>query len=411
VGQTFVGSVEAVQASTVGSMVEGRVEELAVDEGDRVEKGGVIARLRDVQLKLQLAIARRQLQLSEQALAELQTVLPEEIEQARARMMSAEALSQYADARLRRAKLLFQRNSISKEELQERESAAAAAVEKALENKSAWRAATGSQEEKLAKAQLGVLVRRDEVDRLEDDLAQHTIVAPFSGYVVTKHTEVGQWVAKGDPVVEMVNLDQVDVEVPVPERFYPRVEPGMTARVELAAIPGRSWEEELSPRSRVPQADVRSRTFRLKVRLENEMGTGERPLLSAGMFAQVTLPVGRQEQSLLVPKDAVVPGGEVPVLYAVDMLPAGAGQSGKPGGKGEGEGGGGPPAAPPPQQPPDGTARWVPVELGAALGRMIEVRVRDPRLLSEGDLIVVEGNERLFPRCPVAIVNRDQVGK
>jgi hypothetical protein len=60
---------------------------------------------------------------------------------------------------------------------------------------------------------------------------------------------------------------------------------------------------------------------------------------------------------------------------------------------------------------PDGTARWVPIETGAAWGRLIEVRVRNPELLGEGDLIVVEGNERLFPRCPVAIVNRDQLGE
>lgn len=425
VGQTFVGSVEAVQTSTVGSLVEGRVEELLVDEGDRVEKDAVIARLRDVQLKLQLAAARRQLELSQQALEELKVVLPEEIAQAQARVLAADALRSFADARLRRAKVLFQRKSISEEELQEKQSAATGAAQKVLEQQAAWRALSGSQEEKLAKAQLEVLVRKDEVDRLEDELAQHTIVAPFPGYVVTKHTEVGQWVAKGGPVVEMVNLNQVDVEVPVPERYYPRVEKGMTASVTLAAIPGRHWEAPLSVQ--VPQADVRSRTFRVKVRLENEMGPDGQPLLSAGMFAQVTLAVGPRGKVLLVPKDAVVSGGEYPVLYAVDLLPPATGQAGKPAGGGVGRpapngggpasnggpapNGGGPPGGPPAGPPPDGTARWVPIETGAAWGRLIEVRVRNPELLGEGDLVVVEGNERLFPHCPVAIVNREQVGK
>jgi multidrug efflux pump subunit AcrA (membrane-fusion protein) len=202
-----------------------------------------------------------------------------------------------------------------------------------------------------------------------------------------------------------VNLDQVDVEVPVPERYFSRVKLGMTARVTAAALP--DWSEEKPVTSRVPSADVRSRTFRVKVRLENEEGPDGQRLLSAGMFAQVTLPVGPQEKALLVPKDAVVSGGEYPVLYAVDVLPSTeTGQPGKPGGPGQGAPGG-PPAGP----PPDGLARWVPVELGAAKGRLIEVRVRDSRLLSGGDLVVVEGNERLFPRCPVAIINRDQLGE
>jgi len=412
VGQTFVGSVEAIQTSTVSSMAEGRVEELAVDEGDRVEQGAEIARLRNLELELQLAVAKRQLELSQQALEELKFVLPEEIEQARARVLAAEALSRFADARLRRAKLLFQRNSISEEDLQEKESAAAAAIQKALENKAAWRALSGSQEEKLAKAQSEVHVSQEEVARLEE-LAEHTVVAPFPGYVITKHTEVGQWVAKGGPVVEMVNLDWVDVEVPVPERYFSRVEKGMTARVTLAAVPGRNWEAPVSVQ--VPQADERSRTFRVKVRLNNEVGTDGQPLLSAGMFAQVTLAVGPRGKVLLVPKDAVVSGGEYPVLYAVDLLPPPAAvQPGKPAGGGVGRpapNAGGPPGGPPAGPPPDGTARWVPVELGAAKGRLIEVRVRNARLLGEGDLVVVEGNERLFPHCPVAIVNRDQLGE
>ena len=411
VGQTFVGSVQAVQKSTVGSMAEGRVEELAVDEGDRVEKDAVIARLHDLELELQLAVARRQLELSQQALEELKVVLPEEIAQARARVLAAEALGRFAEARLRRAKALFQRNSISEEELQEKESAAAAAVQKALENKAAWRALSGSQEEKLAKAQSEVHVSEEEVARLEE-LARHAVVAPFPGYVVTKHTEVGQWVAKGGPVVDMVNLDRVDVEAPVPERYYSRVEPGMTARVTVAALP--DWSDEKPITSRVPSADVRSRTFRVKVRLENEMQPEGQPLLSAGMFAQVTLAVGPRGKVLLVPKDAVVSGGEYPVLYAVDLLPPATGQPGKAAGGGAGRpapNGGGPPGGPPAGPSPDGTARWVPIETGAAWGRLIEVRVRNPKLLGEGDLVVVEGNERLFPHCPVAIVNRDQLGE
>ncbi len=390
-GRTFVGSIEAVQTSTIGGMVEGRVEELLVDEGQRVEKGAVIARLRDVQVNLRLAVARRQVELSQQALAELLVVLPEEIEQARAQAVAAEALRVYADARLERAKVLATRTSISEEELQERESAAAAAIQKVAGTKAAWRAATQSQEERVAKSKLEVLVRQEEVKRLEDELAEHTITAPFSGYVTEKHTEVGQWLALGDPVVKMVNLDQVDVEVPVPESYFARVRQGMKARVTVAALAPRSWDKPVS--ALVPQADVRSRTFRVKVRLENERTADGAPLLGPGMFARITLPVGKLEQVMLVPKDAVVPGGEVPVVFALDAAP-----SVPPRGPGKTQGSAGSPG-----QKPDGVARWVPVELGAAVDGLIEVR--SPRLKA-GDMVVVEGNERLFPGAPLIVIER-----
>jgi len=397
VGRTFVGSIEAVQTSTVGGMFEGRVEQLLVDEGQRVEKGAEIARLRDIQVKLRLAVAEKQAELSEQALSELLVVLPEEIEQARAKAVSAEALRKFAEARLQRARVLAKSNSISEEELQERESAAAAAAEKVAETRAAWRAAAESREEREAKARLELLVQQEEVKRLKDELAEHTIVAPFTGHVTRKHTEVGQWLAKGGPVVEMVNIDQVDVEVPVPERYFARLRPGMLARVTVDAIPGWSKEEPISVV--VPQADERSRTFRVKVRLTNEPGDDGVPPLGPGMFAQIALPVGEQDQVMLVPKDAVVPGGEVPVVYAVDPMPpspAGGERSKKPSG---------PPAGPPgapPMDPPDAKARWVPVELGAAVDGLIEVR---SPLLKPDDRVVVEGNERLFPGAPLIVMD------
>jgi multidrug efflux pump subunit AcrA (membrane-fusion protein) len=400
IGRTFVGSVEAVQTSTLGSMVEGRVEELLVDEGDRVEKGAVIAKLRRVQAELQLTIAQRQLQLSEQTRDELLQTLPEEIEQARAQAMAAEALNKFAQARLRRTQTLYKRNSVTEDELQEKESAAAAAAEKVLENRAAWRALEGSREEKIAKARLQVLLDQDEVARLQDDLDQHTIVAPFAGHVTEEHTEVGQWVAKGAPVVEMMNLDQVEVEVPVPEQYYSRVERGITARITVPALPG--WSTEAPVTARVPSGDVQSRTFRVRVRLDNEPAPDGGSRLTPGMFAQVTLPVGQREEALLVPKDAVVPGGEVPVVYVIGPMPGPPGGGAGPGGAAKPPAGrGGPPGGTPAAGPaPDGVARRVPVELGAAVEGLIEVR--GP--LKAGDRVVVEGNERLMPGQPLIIV-------
>ena len=121
----------------------------------------------------------------------------------------------------------------------------------------------------------------------------------------------------------------------------------------------------------VPQADVQARTFPVKVRVTNTV-VDEVPLLKSGMYARVTLPTGGKQLATLVPKDALVLGGPQPMVFVVD----GASDDG---------------AA--------GKAVAVPVDVGVAEGGLIQVI--GP--LKAGQLVVVQGNERLQPGQEVAI--------
>lgn len=383
-GETFVGSVEPVRTSTVGSLVEGRVVEMLVNEGDQVRQGDPLAKLRTTQLEIELAGAQAELELRRQELAELENgTRPEEIEQARARMMAASALMDYTAAQLRRSKSLYERKAASIDELQEKESAAMAARQKYLETKAAWEeAVAGPRKEQIAKARASVAVQQESIRRLQDDISEHTIAAPFDGHVTAEHTEVGQWIAKGDPVAEVMALDAVEIEVAVLESYLPKVQLGASARVSIGALPGKVWEAPVV--AIVPKADVRSRNFPVKVRLENPAGPNG-ALLKSGMFARVTLPVGDRQQALLVPKDAVVLGGQTSVVYAVAPMP----------------GGQGPPSGSPQGPAPDGMARQVPVTLGASVDDWVEVR--GP--LGPDDRVVTVGNERLFPGRPLMVIH------
>jgi len=377
-GETFVGTVMPLRSSTVGSPVEGRVMQLLVDEGDAVEYRAPLVELRTRQLVIRLDAAKAQSTLHRQELAELEDKLPQEVEQARARMMGAKALADFAASQLERAKSLYARKALSQDQLQEKESESVAAREKYLESVAAWRQCVKTSPARIeqAKAQLGV--QKEEVARLEDEIAEHTITAPFDGYVTKEHTEVGQWIAKGGPVVDVVEVSQVDIEVPVLEEYISRVKVGDKTRVTFGALPGKAFDAVVA--LIVQQADVRSRSFPVKVRLKNVTGPGG-VLFKPGMFARVTLAVGEHADALMVPKDAVVLEIASPVVYVVVPAP---GNPGTPG----------PPA--------DGVARRVPVRLGSSVEDLIEVR--GP--LKRGEKVVVEGNERLHPGMAVKIVNR-----
>ena len=371
--QTFVGTVMPLRTSTVGSSIEGRVIEFAVDEGDAVADGAVLARLRTDQLEIQLAAAEAELQLQEQALQELEQSIPQEIRQAEARMQAATALMKFTELQLKHARTLFQRKAVSEDDVQEKESAAIAAQQKALEYRAALRLATETSPAKIAQAKSRVQAQFEETRRLQDDIAEHTIVAPLDGYVTEEHTEVGQWIAKGGPVVEIVEIHQVDVEVSVPEKYISRVQLGTKARVTIEAMPARDQtllHGEVT--AIVPQADVRSRSFPVKVRLDNRPVNGRTPLMP-GMFARVhiDLAFGSAESGLWVPKDAVVLGETSSSVFAVV----------------------------------DGKAQPVAVRLLRHAGDLVEV----VGPLKPGGRVVVEGNERLMPGQPLVIVNEGQL--
>jgi len=390
-GHSFVGTVHAKRTSTIGSTVSGRVIEFLVDEGDEVDADQPLLKLRTRDLEIDLAAAEAELDLRRQELAELENgTRPEEIEQARARMLAAAALKDYTAARLRRTEKLFARNATSEDDMQEVRSAAQGAAQRYNEAEQAYKlAVVGPRREVIAQARARMQAAEERVNRLKDDIAQHTVRAPFHGYVTDEFTEVGQWVTEGAPVVEIVDVDRVEIEIPVLEKYAAKVHVGMPARVTVDARPGEQWTAEVS--ALVPKADRRSRSFPVKIELDNPL-RADGLTFQPGMFARVMLSVGSDAPVLLVPKDAVVLGGRSPVLFVVAKPEA------KPGGKSGSDDAGAPSGG-----TADGVARLVPVELGAAVGALIEVRGE----LKPGDRVVEVGNERVRPGQPLVVIGEE----
>lgn len=371
--QTFVGTVMPLRKAVVGSAVDGRVIEFPLNEGDRVASGQMLAQLLTDTIQLEVTAAEADLELRRQQLAELENgSRPEEIAQAKARMAAAEARARFADARRIRADNLFrQGQAMSEEQRDEMVSLAVEAEQAYIEATAAYQLIVeGPRKEQIAQARAMVAMQEATVNRLRDQLQKHTIVSRFDGYVTAELTEVGQWLKQGDPVAEVAALDEVEVTAQVVEQFVPHLRVGANVSVQIPALPGSPLEGQVS--AIVPQADVQARTFPVKVRVKNQLAD-DGPLVKSGMYARVTLPTGERQMAKLVSKDALVLGGQQPLIYVVDVVAANAKQ---------------------------GKVRPVPVQLGEADGSMIQIR--GDRLQS-GQLVVVQGNERLRPGQDVLV--------
>ena len=255
------GEVRAVRESTVASREAGLVVSLAVEAGQRVERGAVLARLDD-------ALAKA------------------DVDEARARHDASLAAVEAREAGVVRAQRDFDRLLALGESASEKEVLDARSDLVIGEaNLAAARAAAAADTAALNRA----------LQRL-DDL---TITAPFTGVVTRKATEVGEWVGTGDALVDLLDLGMLDAWLNVPESLLaPLQSAGGVAQIRVRAT-GRVYEGRVS--AVVPRADELARLFPVRVRIKNKDGA-----LKPGMSIVGLAPTGQQREMLTVPKDAVL---------------------------------------------------------------------------------------------------------
>lgn len=381
-GKAFVGTLMPQRRSVIGTAVDGRVVEFIAKEGTWVQKGDPLAKLLTNTIEIEIKAAEAELNLREKELEEMLTgSLDEEKAQSDAKVKQSKALMDFAIEKQRRWQRLFnQGNSTSREEMELANQEAIAAEQAHLSAVAAHNLALqGPRAEKKAQSAARRDIAAEQVNLLKDRLEKYTHKAPFDGYVVAEHTEVGAWINKGDMVAEVIEIDPIEVTVNVPELYIAGLQETVAAyeqrgeptpadvRVDaLGETPFPGHVIRI-----VPLADLRSRTFPVKVRLANPpQGAGH--LLKAGMIAHVTVPIGKPQASTLVPKDALVLGGPSPVVCVIETDP----------------------------RTKQSVVRMAPVEIGLSQGALIQVRGD----VKAGQQVVVRGNERLRPGQAVQVI-------
>ena len=196
---------------------------------------------------------------------------------------------------------------------------------------------------------------------LEDRMKKKKILSPFAGVAIEKSVERGEWIQKGKNIARLVQIDPLWIEVLVPEEVIPRVKKGNLARIRFDALNQENTEGRVS--FILPVADPKTRTFPVRIELKNP----DRKY-KVGMVARASLFYGKEEKALMVPQDALTIFGNNKVITVVTQ---------------------------------EKTARMVPVTVGRKIDGWLEVKGE----VSENDLVVVRGNERLRPGQPVMIIN------
>lgn len=137
------------------------------------------------------------------------------------------------------------------------------------------------------------------------------VVAPSGGVVLELNAREGQKVMPGMPIARIADLSRVWVTVEVPESLASWVKPQGRAEATLSALPGRRFEGQVD--YVYPGLDTATRTVRARLVFANKDGA-----LKSGMYANVAILAGTQQDALLVPVESVIRTGKRTVVIVAE---------------------------------------------------------------------------------------------
>jgi HlyD family secretion protein len=248
------GRIEATQID-IAAKYPGRLESVAVQEGDEVKAGQVIAIISSPEYEAQLRGAQAQVLRAKQALAESEAMIAER---------QSDQVSAKTD--LERAKDLVQKGFMAQQVYDQR-------LNKAQVTDAALRAAQAAREQ----AQFQINTAQSEVERIEAILVDLKLVAPRSGRVQYKISQAGEVVAAGTRIVTLLDLHDVYMTIYLPAAQAGQLAVGDEARVIIdpapqyvvpASISFVATEAQFTPKS-VETADERQKLmFRIKLQID-----------------------------------------------------------------------------------------------------------------------------------------------
>lgn len=208
---------------------------------------------------------------------------------------------------------------------------------------------------KIAEGRLQKLTA--ERDRMAQDYSDCKVKAPFTGFTSRRLVNVGEWVNVGTPVYEMVDINRLRIVADLPERYFGRLSTGSPVTIVASGDTTHPLQGTVTGVAR--SANEATHTYPVIIGVENPDGR-----VGGGALIKATLSLDQVFSSLAVSKDAIVRQGPQTMVYTIQ----------------------------------EGKAAPIPVMTSAMSGDMVAISGQG---LSSGMVVVVRGNERIFPGAPV----------
>lgn len=308
----LLGQVEASKTATIRTQTAGTVERVFVEVGDRVTPGMTVATLDDADQQLALAEARAELAQERSDLARLEVGTRQEIiAQRRAELRSAQAREREAQENLERYSELAAAGAISQRALLEERAAVDATRAERLQAAAALAEATaGPTQEEIDAQRASVAAAEAAVNQAQLTLERTQVTTPASGIVQSREVSTGDLLQNGDPVLTLVNGNDLNVFLELPEQLSGSVPPGLPVELTARALP--NWRARATISGLVPAANAASRRQMVRVALKNPP---QDLLPKMAVVGELSLQV--DPSSFVVPRDALIRRDEKWLVYTI----------------------------------------------------------------------------------------------
>jgi RND family efflux transporter MFP subunit len=242
------GALFPKEKAVLAAEVAGALAEVFADMGDQVAAGQVLARIdpREYQLR---------------------------VDSAQAQLAQVQARLANAQANFQRMKELSNQHLVSAQQYDQ-----------------------SSAEMRVAQADADASAKILGIARKK--LSDTFIRAPFAGSVQKRTVSLGEHVAEGMPLYELIATDPIKLRAPIPERFVPMAKVGLRIDLTVDARPDKTFQGTVSRIA--PALDENSRTLLIEAEVPNADG-----MLKPGYFAHVTMNLGH-DRALFIPSSAVL---------------------------------------------------------------------------------------------------------
>ena len=283
------GYVVARRMATVSSKITGRVKEVLIEEGQRVEEGQVMARLDPVDADAQRRLYASQLSASRSQVDGVQAQLRE------------------AEANATRLGSLVKQQLVAKSQ-----------YDQAIAQRDSLRA-------QLVSSQRNVQVAQDQLNIAGDQVDNTIVRAPFAGVVIAKAAQPGEIVSPLSAgggftrtgIGTIVDMDSLEVEVEVGEQFIGRVQPKMPIEATLNAY--QDWKIPGEVIAIIPTADRSKATVKVRVALDTKDARIVPDMGVKVSFLEAAKPAGaeKKNEGVRAPADAIIERGDDSIAFVV----------------------------------------------------------------------------------------------
>src|SRR5262245_56251380 len=258
-----VGNLIGDQTVSVVPKTAGRLQEITVRLGDRVNRGQRVAKIEDEEILEQVKQAEAAFEV------------------AKATIRQREADLDLAKTNAERSRNLFQRQLLPQQTLDDAE-AKYQSAQAALD---------------LARAQNTQSQSR--LDELRINQQNTIITSPVNGFVARRAADPGAFVSQNAPIVDVVDITRVRLVANIIEKDLKQIGVGDMARVEVDAFPGENFMGRIARVS--PVLDPSTRTAPIEVEISNDQYR-----LKPGVYARVGIVTESHANALVVPAKSVV---------------------------------------------------------------------------------------------------------